>query len=50
MFFIEIPVFNVNSADPDPTPRSAVSVLGLIRLPMPLFAPCVVFLVRQLQL
>ena len=28
-YFIEIPVFNANSADPDQTPRSAASDLGL---------------------
>ena len=32
--FIEIPVFNANSLDPDQTPRSAASELGLACLPM----------------
>ena len=36
-----IPVFNANSADPDPTPLSVVSVLGLHCLPLSLFALCV---------
>ena len=35
--FIEIPVFNANSADPDQTPRPAASDLGLHSLPMPLY-------------
>ena len=34
--FIEIPDFNANSADPDQTPRSAASDLGLHCLPMSL--------------
>ena len=32
--FIEIPVFNANSAGPDQTPRNAASDLGLHCLPM----------------
>ena len=32
--FIEIPVVNTNSVDPDQTPRSAASDLGLHCLPM----------------
>ena len=32
--FIEIPVFNANSVDPDQTPRTASSDLGLHFLPM----------------
>ena len=32
--FIEIPVFNANSVDPDQTPRSAASDQGLHCLPM----------------
>ena len=32
--FIEIPVFNANSVDPDQTPRTAASDLGLHVLPM----------------
>ena len=32
--FYKIPVFNANSVDPDPTPRSAASDLGLHYLPM----------------
>ena len=32
--FIEISVFNINSVDPDQTPRSATSDLGLHCLPM----------------
>ena len=35
-FIIEIPVFNANSVDPDQTPRSAASDLGLHCLPMSL--------------
>ena len=35
-FFVEIPVFNANSIDPDQTPRSAASDLGLHCLPMSL--------------
>ena len=35
--FIAIPVFNSNSVDPDKTPRSVVSDLGLHCLPIPLF-------------
>ena len=31
---MEIPVFNANSVDPDQTPRSAASDLGLHCLPM----------------
>ena len=31
---VEIPVFNDNSVDPDQTPRSAASDLGLHCLPM----------------
>ena len=34
--FIEIPVLNVNSEDPDQTPRSAASDLGLHCLPVSL--------------
>ena len=34
--FIEIPVFHANSVDPDQTPRSAASDLGLHCLPMSL--------------
>ena len=34
--FIEILVFNANSVDPDQTPRSVASDLGLHCLPMPL--------------
>ena len=34
--FINIPILNENSADPDRTPRSAASVLGLHGLPMSL--------------
>ena len=34
--FIEIPVFNVNSIDPDQMPDSAASDLGLHCLPMSL--------------
>ena len=33
-FFIEISVFNANSVDPDQTPRSVASDLGLHCLPM----------------
>ena len=33
-FFIEIPVFNSNSEDPDQTPRTAPSDLGLHFLPV----------------
>ena len=32
--FIEIPVFNANSVDPDQTPRSAAPDLGLFCLSM----------------
>ena len=32
--FIEIPLFNANSVDPNQTPRSAASDLGLHCLPM----------------
>ena len=32
--FIEIPALNANSADPDQTPRSVASDLGLHRLPV----------------
>ena len=35
-YFVEIPVFNVNSIDPDQTPLSAASDLGLHSLQMPL--------------
>ena len=35
--FIEIPLFYANSVDPDQTPRSAASDLGLHCLPMSLF-------------
>ena len=35
--FIEIPVFNVNSVDPDQMPHSVTSDLGLHRLPITLF-------------
>ena len=35
-FFIEIPIFNANSADRDKTPRSAASDLGLHCLPISL--------------
>ena len=35
-YYIEIPVFNANSVDPDQTPRSAASDLGLHCLPMSL--------------
>ena len=31
--FIEIPVFNANSADPDQTPQNMASILGLHCLP-----------------
>ena len=34
--FIEFPVFNANSVDPDQTPQSAASDLGLHCLPMSL--------------
>ena len=34
LFFIYIPVLNANSVDPDQTPRSAASDLGLHCLPM----------------
>ena len=34
MYFIEIPVDIENSVDPDQTPRSAASDLGLRSLPM----------------
>ena len=34
--FIEIPVFNANNVDPDQTPRSEASDLGLHCLPMSL--------------
>ena len=33
--FIEIPVFNTNSVDPDQVPRTAASELGLHFLPAP---------------
>ena len=33
---VEISVFNANNADPDQTPRSVASDLGLHCLPMPL--------------
>ena len=33
-YFIEIPVFDVNSLDPDQTPHSAASDLGIDCLPM----------------
>ena len=36
-WFTEIPVLNANSVDPDQTPRSAASDLGLHCLPMSLF-------------
>ena len=36
-WFTEIPVLNANSVDPDYTPRSAASDLGLHCLPMSLF-------------
>ena len=36
MFFIEILELNANSVDPDQTPRSAASDLGLRCLPMSL--------------
>ena len=32
--FIEMPIINVNNVDPDQTPRSAASDLGLNCLPM----------------
>ena len=35
--FIEMSVLNANSVDPDQTPRSAASDLGLHHLPMSLF-------------
>ena len=35
-WFTEIPVLNANSVDPDQTPRSAASDLGLHGLPMSL--------------
>ena len=35
--FIEIPAFNANSVNPDQTPRSAASDLGLHCLPMSFF-------------
>ena len=35
--FIENPVFNANGVDPDQTPHSAASDLGLHCLQMPLF-------------
>ena len=38
MFYIEIPVFNANSLDPNQTPRSAASDLGLHCLPMSLLS------------
>ena len=31
LYFIEFPAFNANSVDPDKTPRSAASDLGLHR-------------------
>ena len=34
---MEIPIFNANNVDPDRTPRSAASDLGLNCLPMSLF-------------
>ena len=36
-YFIEIPVFNANSVDPDQMPLSAVSDLGLHCLPVTFF-------------
>ena len=36
VWFIEIPEINANSVDPDQTPRSAASALGLHHLPMSL--------------
>ena len=33
LYFIEIPVFNANSADPDQMPHSTASDLGLHHLP-----------------
>ena len=35
--FMEIPIFNANNVDPDQTPRSAASDLGLNCLPMLFF-------------
>ena len=32
--FIEMPVFSANNVDPDQTPHSAASDLGLLCLPM----------------
>ena len=34
--FIEIPVINANSVDPDQTPRPAASDLGLYCFPVPI--------------
>ena len=34
LFTVEIPILNANSVDPDQTPRSAASDLGLHCLPM----------------
>ena len=34
--FVESPLFNANSVDPDQTPRSAASDLGLYCLPLSL--------------
>ena len=36
MFFIEIPIINANSVDPDQTPRSPTSQLSIHCLPMSL--------------
>ena len=37
--FTEIPVFNVNSVDPDQTPRSAATDFGLHGLPVTFWGP-----------
>ena len=38
LLLLEIPAFNANSVDPDQTPRSAVSDLGLHCLPVSLLS------------
>ena len=47
MFLLEITVVNANNVDPDQTPRSAASDLGLHCLPMSLFLNNVPFLVMS---
>ena len=47
--FIEIPVLNADNVDPDQTPRSAASDLGLHCLPMPLVWDARYAIVNRMQ-